>query len=238
MEESRAAAAAERRSAEDRPRPLVEALLVLSFTAGMIDAIGLIGLAQSFLTVMTGNLTLLGIGIAAAAFDPKGPAIALLAFVFGAALFGRWEDDRKERHKRLIGIVRVETAAVAVAMGIAIVFSIADESTRLVVTALISAAMGARNVAIRRLRVPEMRTTVMTLAIAGLVSDEAEHRNTPADRRMLGGIVALLAGALSGGLLVAQTSVAVALGAVLVVQSLALTILVRRLRSDSPHRFG
>jgi uncharacterized membrane protein YoaK (UPF0700 family) len=102
---------AERRDGEAAVDPhTVRALLALTLTAGMIDAIAFLGLEQVFAANMTGNLIVLGLAIAGApALSVGGPLAALAAFLLGA-------DRRAEsRQRRLPRMVRIEALAIALA---------------------------------------------------------------------------------------------------------------------------
>src|SRR6186713_1255265 len=71
-------------------------MLALTFTTGIVDAVGYLGLDRVFTGNMTGNVVILGMGLAGADGLPVvGPAIALLAFVGGAALAGRLARDSR-----------------------------------------------------------------------------------------------------------------------------------------------
>ena len=65
-------------------------VLALTFTTGVVDAVGYLGLDNVFTANMTGNVIVLGMGLAGAPGLPVlGPAVALAGFVVGAALGGR-----------------------------------------------------------------------------------------------------------------------------------------------------
>src|SRR4029077_5938717 len=71
-------------------RPVPRALLVLTATAGVIDAVSYLGLGHVFCANMTGNVVLLAFGLAGAGGLPVvSPLIAAIAFLLGAALGGR-----------------------------------------------------------------------------------------------------------------------------------------------------
>lgn len=53
-------------AAEETPREVVAALLVLTFTTGIVDAVSLLGLGPVFVANQTGNVLLLGFAIAGA----------------------------------------------------------------------------------------------------------------------------------------------------------------------------
>ena len=65
-------------------------MLALTFSTGVIDAVGYLGLDKVFTGNMTGNVVILGMALAGADGLPIiGPLIALFAFMVGAAISGR-----------------------------------------------------------------------------------------------------------------------------------------------------
>ena len=65
-------------------------MLVLTFSTGVIDAVGYLGLDRVFTGNMTGNVVILGMAFVGADDLPVlGPAIALAGFVVGAVVAGR-----------------------------------------------------------------------------------------------------------------------------------------------------
>ena len=90
-------------------------------------------------------------------------------------------------------------------------------------------AMGVQNAAAQSLAVPELTTTVLTRTITGLASEAglARGAGSKLGRRAIA-IAAMLLGALTGGLLVLDVSVAAALavaGAIVLAVSLAVHVL-------------
>src|SRR5579872_3157349 len=69
--------------------PIVRALLALTFTTGLVDAVSYLALGHVFTANMTGNVVLLGFGIAGSGGLPVlAPVVSLLAFVLGAGAGG------------------------------------------------------------------------------------------------------------------------------------------------------
>src|SRR2546430_13038322 len=69
--------------------PLAQALLALSFTTGLVDAVSYLGLGRVFTANMTGNVVLLGFGIAGAGGLPVvAPLVSLGAFLVGSGVGG------------------------------------------------------------------------------------------------------------------------------------------------------
>ena len=89
-----------------------------------------------------------------------------------------------------------------------------------VVAALSAVAMGLQNTMARRLAVPDLTTTVLTMTLTGIAADLRSGSTFTAIRRILA-VVAMGAGAVIGGLLVVHESVAWGLAA-----SLALLVVV------------
>src|ERR1700755_1013792 len=72
------------------PRAVVLALLALTFTTGLVDAVSFLGLGRVFTANMTGNVVLLGFGLAGVGGLPVlAPLASLAAFATGAAGAGR-----------------------------------------------------------------------------------------------------------------------------------------------------
>ena len=79
--------------------------------------------------------------------------------------------------------------------------------------ALLAVAMGIQNAVARRLAVPDLTTTVLTMTLTGIAADvrSKDHGRGGLDRRVLA-VVTMLAGGAVGALLVLHVSTAAALG--------------------------
>jgi uncharacterized membrane protein YoaK (UPF0700 family) len=192
------------RAAQSVNHPLTRALLVLTFTTGLVDGVSYLGLGRVFTANMTGNIVLLGFGIAGGTGLPVvAPIVSLLAFLVGAGSGGVLAARVGSRHPLHIGIaLGVEVALLTVA---ALFAATAHPHPRSfsadVVIALLAFAMGVRNATVRRIAVPDLTTTVLTMTLTGLA----------ADSRLFGGsgrgmirrswaVVAMLVGAIVGAL--------------------------------------
>src|SRR5216684_4219459 len=107
-------------------------------------------------------------------------------------------------------------------------FTAADHRQKIFsVIALTAFAMGLRNAVVRKLAIPDLTTTVLTLTLAGLAADSSlAGGDNPRWQRRAGSVIAMFVGAGLGAVLV-RNSVALALGvsvAVLFVCSVALTL--------------
>ena len=68
---------------------LARALLLLTFSTGLVDAVSYLGLGRVFTANMTGNIVLLGFGIAGSGGLPVvAPLVSLAAFLGGSAAGG------------------------------------------------------------------------------------------------------------------------------------------------------
>src|SRR4051794_15673941 len=80
-------------------RPLVRALLILTVTTGLVDAVSYLGLGHVFTANMTGNIVLLAFGVAGSGGLPVvAPLISLGAFLVGAGIGGILAARLAERH--------------------------------------------------------------------------------------------------------------------------------------------
>ena len=186
--------------------PLLPALMTATAVSGLIDAISYLGLGHVFTANMTGNVVIIGFAAAGVpGFSVVGSLISLAAFVVGAGVAGRLEAVMRPRTspRWLRSILVLEMVLLATATAVAFVTSHAVY----LLIALIALAMGLRNGTVRKLAVPDVTTTVLTLTLTGLASDStlAGGTNPRAGRRLVS-VLAMLAGALGGALLVQHTA--------------------------------
>src|SRR3989440_9139850 len=97
-----------KRAARSIRHPLARALLMLTFTTGLVDAVSYLGLGHVFTANMTGNIVLLGFGIAGSGGLPVvGPVVSLCSFLVGAGAGGRLGARMTERHSRHMAVAFV-----------------------------------------------------------------------------------------------------------------------------------
>ena len=80
-----------------------------------------------------------------------------------------------------------------------------------VIAACLAIALGLQNSVVRRLAVPDLTTTVLTMTLTGIAADVSKESRSVVLRRMLA-VTAMLAGAVGGALLVLHANPAAALG--------------------------
>ena len=172
---------------------------------GLIDAVSFLALGHVFTANMTGNVVFLGFAAAGAqGLSVMRSGTALLAFLAGAVIGGRMalHMAASPRHRWTGAAFGVETllllAATVVSVGSGSGSQI--QTARLhAVIGLTGLAMGVRNGTVRKLGVPDLTTTVLTLTITGLAADSTLAGGSGTNRaRRIGSIVAMLAGAAAG----------------------------------------
>jgi len=207
--------------------PLNRALLVLTFTTGLVDAASYLGLGHVFTANMTGNIVLLGFGIAGSGGLPViAPLVSLGAFLTGAGAGGVLARRAGKRDpERLSRALLIEAGAIGAAVLVAAAIDVQPSrfSGDLVI-ALLALAMGVRNATVRRIGVADLTTTVLTMTLTGLAADSpAAGGKGEGSVRKTVAVAAMLSGAVAGALLL-KTSLALPLAAA---AALALFTLVR-----------
>ncbi len=194
-----------RLSAVATDRMHLSLMLVLTFTTGVIDAVGYLGFDKVFTGNMTGNVVILGMALAGGEDLPiLGPLLALLGFMVGAVLGGRvlkraglaWT----ARTTALFGAVALVTVALA-----AMVFVSGEDPSKgvgITVTTLLGGAMGTQAATARFIAVMDVTTVVVTSTITGLAADSVlgSGKGGASARRFLA-VGLILAGAGLGALL-------------------------------------
>jgi len=197
--------------------PLTRALLTLTFTTGLVDGTSYLGLGHVFSANMTGNIVFLGFAITA----PQNLSIpaslaATMAFLAGAFLGGRLGAFLGRHRARLLTVsIYVELALVVAALAVSIVVSDpAATLGRYLLIVLLASAMGLQNAAARRLGVPDLTTTVLTLTLTGLAADASLAGGAGASLRVrLAATVLMFFGAGVGAFLITRYGMAAALAA-------------------------
>lgn len=196
--------AAEPEAHPPRRRLLLWLMLALTFSTGIVDAVGFLGLERVFIANMTGNVVILGMAAVGAEDLPVlGPAVALVAFGSGAVAAGAILRGTAGAWTARITWLLAVAAAVTAAVGAALLaFPTPEEAGLASVTAALAGVMGLQAAAARHLAVKDVTTVVVTSTFTGLAADSrlAGGRGAGAGRRA-GAIVLMFAGAAVGALL-------------------------------------
>lgn len=193
------------RASRSIKHPLARTLLVLTFSTGLVDATSYLGLGHVFTANMTGNIVLLGFGIAGSGSLPVvAPLISLGAFLVGSGAGGALAVRMADRHPRHFAwAIAIEVSLIAVALVVVGAVDVRPNATSgNAVIALLALAMGVRNATIRRIAVPDLTTTVLTMTLTGLAADSPLFGGTgKGTTRRTAAVLGMLAGALAGALL-------------------------------------
>jgi uncharacterized membrane protein YoaK (UPF0700 family) len=185
--------------------PLTRTLLVLTLTTGVIDAACYLGLGRVFAANMTGNVVLLGFGIAGSSGLPVvAPLVSLGAFLAGAVVGGRMGAMLAPKEAHLSRAMLIEVGMIGLATLIAIVFDITpDHFSGDLIIGLLAFAMGVRNATVRRLKIADLTTTVLTMTLTGLAADsQLAGGSGKGSWRRSAAVWSMLIGAVLGALLV------------------------------------
>jgi uncharacterized membrane protein YoaK (UPF0700 family) len=199
--------------------PLPGLLLVLTLVSGIVDATSVLALDRVFVSNMTGNAVFVGFALAGASgFEFARLLPALIGFLFGAWVSGAVDLRlRRRRHIHLRNVV----VGQALLFGAALVVT-AQETERprgsvvVAVITLMATAMGMQNAMARRLRVPDLPTSIVTMGLVALVSDLRRQDGAAAVRR-LSAVVCLVSGACLGAVVIMNVGLAASLGLVLLI---------------------
>ena len=184
---------------------------------------------------MTGNVVFLGFALAGAPGFSLAPSLAALVGFLAGALAGGRLVQRWAGHRRLLlrNITALDLVLVALATAIAGITTVSADPTAVAavgVAALLVVAMGLQNTLARRLAVPDLTTTVLTMTLTGIAADARRSPAATTARRALA-VLSMFAGALGGALLALHTTLAWALAPAV----LALAVVVAVATAASRH---
>ena len=201
--------------------PLTRALLVLTFATGVIDAASFLGLGNVFTANMTGNVVLLGFGIAGSPGLPLlAPLVSLASFLAGSVVGGRMVNRAPARRGHLSRSMQVEIGMLAAVTLWSLLVNVEPGHVSAgIAIAMLAFALGVRNATVRRAKVADLSTTVLTMTLTALAADSPlAGGDGRGSWRRGGAVVAMLLGAIAGALLVkAHLTAALALALVLAI---------------------
>jgi len=195
--------------------PLPPLLVAMTVVTGLVDAFSYLLLGHVFVANMTGNVVFLGFAVAGApGFSIGASVVALVAFgvgsVVGGRIVGRFGLHRG-RH------MAVANATQAVLLAASVILALLGShpfgpGVRYALIVCLALAMGVQNSSVRRLAVPDLTTTVLTLTVTGIGADSAlgGGKGSKSGRRLVS-VAAMFIGALAGAALILHVHVAVPL---------------------------
>jgi uncharacterized membrane protein YoaK (UPF0700 family) len=194
-----------------RHGPLGPMLLGMTVVTGLVDAFSYLSLGHVFVANMTGNVVLLGFALAGApGFSATSSVLAIAAFGVGGVIGGRIGARRGEhrgRHLAAAAAAQLNFVALAVALA-ALSGSPVRSAYHYWLILVLATAMGIQNATARKLAVPDLTTTVLTLTITGVFADApiGGGGGTRLGRRLVP-VFAMLAGAVLGATFVVHALV-------------------------------
>jgi uncharacterized membrane protein YoaK (UPF0700 family) len=184
-------------------------MLALTFSTGIVDAVGYLGLDRVFTGNMTGNVVILGMALVGGDDLPVlGPLLALAGFMVGAALGGRVLRHAPGGwcHRSTVLLTLVAAAMLTLGVLVLVVGEDVSRPIGITVTTLLGAAMGVQAATARFIAVKDVTTVVVTSTITGLAADSVLGSGKSAgggsgSARRVAAVVLILVGAAVGAVL-------------------------------------
>jgi len=212
--------------------------LGMTVVTGLVDAVSFLSLGRVFTANMTGNIVFLGFATARVpGLSITLSLTALASFLTGALLGGRiMARASGDSHFRFaVRAFRLEVVVLTAAAlcGFGYKGDVLEPSVQLLaLIALTALAMGTRNAAVRKLAIPDLTTTVLTLTLTGIAADSSLARgNNVRLARRIGAVLAMFSGAALGAVVIRDYSIAAALGLAAAVSALCNAALYWSLRT-------
>jgi len=226
-----------------RHGPLPPLLVAMTVVTGLVDAFSYLVLGHVFVANMTGNVVFLGFALVRApGFSIAASVVALVSFWLGALVGGRIGARLGQHRGRLLAAAAsLQAAFVAVAVILAGVSgSPVAAGFRYPLIVSLALAMGLQNATARRLAVPDLSTTVLTLTITGIAADKAGGGGTgptntgPTNGRRFVSVSAMIVGAVIGAVFVLHVAIVLPLVTALVLLVAVAATARLRGRTDAP----
>jgi uncharacterized membrane protein YoaK (UPF0700 family) len=215
------------------------ALLGMTAVTGLVDAVSFLSLGRVFTANMTGNVVILAFATARVpGLSIPRSLTALLAFLVGAILGGRVmarsNPDSQIRFAAQAFLLEDVFLFVASLCATGYRGDLLENSFQpFALIALTALAMGTRNAAVRKLAIPDLTTTVLTLTITGIGADSSlANGNNPRLPRRVASVVAMFLGAALGAVII-HYSISAALWLGTAISTLCSAALFRSLRTSS-----
>jgi len=214
------------------------ALLGMTAVTGLVDAVSFLSLGRVFTANMTGNVVILAFATARVpGLSIVRSLTALFAFLVGAILGGRIMAragvDSQIRFAAQAFVLEVVFLSVASFCSIGYRSDLLEHSFQpFALIALTALAMGTRNAAVRKLAIPDLTTTVLTLTITGIGADSSlANGNNPRLARRVASVAAMFLGAALGAVII-RYSISAALWLGTAISALCSAALFRSLRTS------
>ncbi|KUO17642.1 YoaK family protein [Streptomyces dysideae] len=218
---------------EERHGPLPPLMLILTVVTGLVDAVSYLALGHVFVANMTGNVVFLGFALAGdESLSALASVVSMAAFLLGALAGGRL-GTRFATHRG--HLLRTATAVQTILVAITVAVAAASHGrvttgVQYTLIVFLGLAMGLQNSVARRLAVPDLTTTVLTLTLTGLAADSTPAGGeAPRPGRRILSVLAMFLGALVGAQLLLHGHL---------VLTLVLTLVLLAVTSVTTHRLS
>jgi uncharacterized membrane protein YoaK (UPF0700 family) len=186
-------------------------LVAMTLVTGLVDAFSYLVLGHVFVANMTGNVVFLAFALAGASgFSILASLVALCSFVLGSLCGGLLGSRLGQHRGHLLSVAAALQTLLLSASVVLAALSGNPVSTGYSYGLIIvlGIAMGLQNATARKLAVPDLTTTVLTLTIVGIAADSrlVGGSGSRAGRRLLS-VAAMFVGALVGSLLIFHISI-------------------------------
>ncbi len=216
-------------------------LVALTVVTGLVDSFSYLVLGHVFVANMTGNVVFFAFALAGVGgFSAPASVAAIGCFAAGALAAGRLGRSLASQRELLLSVTAgIEAIIVAETVTMAALTARPiPAGLRYALIVSLSLAMGAQNASARKLAVPDLTTTVLTLTITGIAADSpvAGATGAHAARRLIS-VLAMFAGALAGALLVLHVHIVYPLVIALIILAAVAVLGATRARNPrtSPH---
>jgi uncharacterized membrane protein YoaK (UPF0700 family) len=218
-------------------KTIASALLGMTVVTGLVDAVSFLSLGRVFTANMTGNVVILAFATARVpGLSIARSSTALVSFlvgaIFGGRIMARADADSQIRFAAKAFLLEDVFLFAASLCAIGYRHDFLEYSLQpfalIVLTAL---AMGTRNAAVRKLAIPDLTTTVLTLTITGIGADSSvANGKNPRLARRVGSVVAMFLGAALGAIII-RYSISAALALATAISVVCSAALFRALRT-------
>lgn len=217
--------------------PLSTLLVAMTLVTGLVDAFSYLVLGHVFVANMTGNVVFLAFALAGASgFSILASLLALGSFILGSFLGGILGSRLGQHRGHLLSVAAVLQSLLLIVAVVMVALSgnpvPAGYSYGLII--VLGITMGVQNATARKLAVPDLTTTVLTLTIVGFGADSrlAGGSGSKAGRRLIA-VAAMFVGALLGSLLIFHITIVYPLACAFVVMA-SVAVTTRVLSKSDP----
>jgi uncharacterized membrane protein YoaK (UPF0700 family) len=216
-------------------------LVALTMVTGLVDSFSYLVLGHVFVANQTGNVVFFAFALAGVrGFSVAASIVAIGSFAVGASIAGRLGRSLAARRELLLGVTAgIQAVIVAETVTMTALTPIPiPAGLRYALIVSLALVMGAQNATARKLAVPDLTTTVLTLTITGLAADHwlAGATGARVGRRLIS-VAAMFVGALVGALLVLHVHIVYPLVIALVILVAVTVSALTWARNPRTHRY-